>query len=71
MKGNILMLSEGRPGIDHVYSLSDGVLHLEVDRPTYERLGISGTSIPSEGRKHIKARFGMAMRRSVDLTMHD
>ena len=27
--GNILMLSEGRPGVDDKYSLSDGTLSLE------------------------------------------
>jgi len=52
------MLSEGRPGLDHVFSLSNGVLHLEVDKPTYERMGLEGKAIPSEGRKHVKARFG-------------
>lgn len=52
------MLSEGRPGIDHIYSLSEGVLRLEVDKPTFERLGLEGKPIPSEGRKHVKARYG-------------
>ena len=52
------MLAQGRPGIDHNFSLSDGVLRLEVDKPTYERLGLQGKPIPSEGRKHVKARYG-------------
>jgi len=52
------MLSEGRPGVDQVYSLLDGILRLEVDKPTYERMGLDAKPIISEGRKHIKARFG-------------
>jgi len=52
------MLSQGRPGVDHVFSLSDGILHLEVDKSSYERMGLEGKAIPSGGRKHVKARFG-------------
>lgn len=54
------MLAEGRPGIDPTYSLHEGILRLEVDRPTYERMGLEGKPIPSEGRKHVKARFGLS-----------
>ncbi|KAK5123089.1 hypothetical protein LTR85_003286 [Meristemomyces frigidus] len=57
--GNILMLSEGRPGIDHIFSLFDGVLRLEVDKPTFERMGLEGKAMPSEGRKHVKARYAI------------
>lgn len=52
------MLSEGRPGIDQVFSLRDGILRLEVDKPIYERMGLDAKPIRSEGRKHVKARFG-------------
>ena len=52
------MLSQGRPGIDPVYTLSEGVLRLEVNKVTYERMGLEGKVIPGEGRKHVKARFG-------------
>ena len=52
------MLSEGRPGIDQIFSLSEGVLRLEVDKPTFQRLGLEGKVIPNEGRKHVKARYG-------------
>jgi ribonucleases P/MRP protein subunit RPP40 len=57
--GNILMLTQGRPGIDNVFSLVEGIIRLEIDKPTYERTGLEGKPIPSEGRKHVKARFGM------------
>jgi hypothetical protein len=65
LAGNILMRSESRPDVDHVYSLCDGVLRLEVNKPTFERLGLEGKAIPSHGRKHVKARYGQSkcMRR--------
>lgn len=56
--GNIMMLSEGRAGVDNRFSLSEGILRLEVDKPTFEKAGLEGTPIPSEGRKHVKARYG-------------
>lgn len=52
------MLSEGRPGIDNVFSLCEGLLRLEVDKATFERMGLEGHAIPSGGRKHVKARYG-------------
>ncbi|KYG47276.1 hypothetical protein M433DRAFT_133131 [Acidomyces richmondensis BFW] len=57
--GNVIMLSEGRPGIDQVFSLRDGILRLEVDKPIYERMGLDAKPIRSEGRKHVKARFAI------------
>ncbi|QIX02237.1 hypothetical protein AMS68_007754 [Peltaster fructicola] len=59
--GNILMLSEGRLGIDETYTLREGILRLEVDRPTYERLGLTGNVIESKGRKHVKARYAIEL----------
>ncbi|KAF2667625.1 hypothetical protein BT63DRAFT_441234 [Microthyrium microscopicum] len=55
--GNIFLLSEGRPHIDNRFSLKDGILRLELDKPTYERCGLTGRAIPSLGRKHIKSRY--------------
>lgn len=52
------MLSQGEPGVDNLFSLSDGLLRLEVDRPTYQRMGLEGKPIRGEGRKHTKTRFG-------------
>ena len=54
------MRSQGRSAIDHVFSLSDGVLRLEVDKPTYERLGLTGVAVAGHGRKHVAARYGTA-----------
>lgn len=56
--GNVTMLSEGRAGIDNVFSLCEGILRLEVDKPTFEKLGLEGKVVAGEGRKHVKARFG-------------
>ncbi len=52
------MLSAGRAGLDNVYSLCEGVLRLQVDKATYERMGLDGVAIPSNGRKHVKTRYG-------------
>ncbi|GAB7366042.1 hypothetical protein MBLNU230_g7611t1 [Neophaeotheca triangularis] len=57
--GNILLVSEGRPGVDETFKLVDGTLRLEVSKPTYERLGLQGEAISSEGRKHHKSRFAI------------
>lgn len=59
--GNILMLSEGRPGSDNIFSLREGILRLEVDKATYERMGLNGTAVPYEGRKHVKTRYAVEM----------
>ncbi|KAK4916937.1 hypothetical protein LTR49_015112 [Elasticomyces elasticus] len=63
--GNIVMLSEGRSGIDHKYALIDGVLRLEVDKAIFERLGLNGQAIPSEGRHHVKARYAVEINLRV------
>ena len=52
------MLSAGRPGLDNVYSLCEGILRLEVDKATYQRMTLDGTAIPNGGRKHVKTRYG-------------
>jgi ribonuclease P/MRP protein subunit RPP40 len=59
-KGNILMLAEGRSGVDHTFALADGILRVEVDKATFERTGLEGKLVSSEGRKHVKARYGLS-----------
>jgi ribonuclease P/MRP protein subunit RPP40 len=56
-QGNIMMLSEGRRLIDNRFELYEGVLRLELDRPTYERCGLQGTPIEDGGKKHQKQRW--------------
>lgn len=55
--GNVTMLSEGRELVDNRFELRDGKLKLELDRATYERCGLQGTSIEDGGKKHQKARW--------------
>lgn len=56
--GNIMMLSEGRSNVDNIFSLYEGVLRLELDRPTYEKCGLQGRAVEDGGRKHQKNRYG-------------
>ncbi|KAF1956239.1 hypothetical protein CC80DRAFT_413497 [Byssothecium circinans] len=56
-KGNIMMLSEGRPLVDNIFSLHEGILRLELDRPTYEKCGLQGKPIEDGGKKHHKNRW--------------
>lgn len=56
------MLSSGRTGIDSpIISLTEGLLRIEVDKATFERMGLEGKAIPTEGRKHVKARFAIEL----------
>ncbi|PSK40320.1 hypothetical protein B9Z65_23 [Elsinoe australis] len=55
--GDIALLSEGKAGVDNIYSLHDGILRLDLDKPTYERAGLAGKPLPSPGRKHNKSRY--------------
>ncbi|KAK0659842.1 Ribonuclease P protein subunit p40 [Lasiodiplodia hormozganensis] len=68
--GNILMLSEGRRGIDNVFSLREGVLRLELDRVTYEKCGLVGKPIPHGGRKHTKERFAVELELRQPSMLH-
>ncbi|EED24274.1 ribonuclease P protein subunit p40, putative [Talaromyces stipitatus ATCC 10500] len=57
--GSVLILSEGRPGVDDVFSLEQGILTLQMSRDKYERTGLTGKPIRSGGRKHEKERFAI------------
>lgn len=35
-----------------------GTLRLEIDKPTYERVGLQGVPVKDLGRKHQKSRYG-------------
>ncbi|GAM41590.1 ribonuclease P protein subunit [Talaromyces pinophilus] len=43
--GSILMLSEGRPGVDDIFSLEQGILTLQMSREKYERTGLTAIEI--------------------------
>ena len=47
--GNVALLSEGRAGIDQVYSLRSGILTLQLPQDVYRRTGLTGNPI---GAKH-------------------
>ena len=55
------MLSEGRPRLDNIISLEQGMLRLEVDKATYERMGLQGKPISNGGRKHVKVRYAIEL----------
>jgi ribonuclease P/MRP protein subunit RPP40 len=61
-----MMLSEGRPLVDDVFSLYEGVVRLELDRPTYERCGLQGKPIEDGGKKHKKSRWGAYLFSTAD-----
>ena len=42
------------------------MLRLEVNQPTYERVGLVGKPIPSGGLKHKKGRFRKFFEKSTD-----
>ncbi|KAF6220904.1 hypothetical protein HO133_002584 [Letharia lupina] len=74
--GNILMLSEGRPGVDDRYSLKDGklvperVLRLELAKDKYERCGLVGQPVRDAGRKHLKTRYAVDINLRLPSMLH-
>ncbi|KAJ5659528.1 hypothetical protein N7507_005979 [Penicillium longicatenatum] len=68
--GNILMISEGRPGSDTVFTLRDGLLKVETGNEIYERTGLSGKPIRSGGRKHGKERFVIELNLRLPSMLH-
>jgi len=64
------MISEGRPNLDPVYSLREGVLRLELPKELYERAGLVGTAIRDGGRKHIKARYAIEFNLRLPSMLH-
>ncbi|OJD12212.1 hypothetical protein AJ78_07153 [Emergomyces pasteurianus Ep9510] len=68
--GDILLISEGRSGVDNVYTLKDGVLRLELDKNSFERVGLDGKSIRSGGRKHVKERYAVEINLRLPSMLH-
>ncbi|KFY36369.1 hypothetical protein V494_05051 [Pseudogymnoascus sp. VKM F-4513 (FW-928)] len=56
-KGNVLMLSEGKHGVNDVYSLRDGVLTLALEKESYERAGLAGEPDGAKGKRGARARW--------------
>ncbi|KAL1988258.1 hypothetical protein VTN96DRAFT_233 [Rasamsonia emersonii] len=68
--GDVLMISEGRAGVDDVFSLRNGVLRLELGKEKYERTGLTGKPIRSGGRKHAKERFVVEINLRLPSMLH-
>ncbi|KAL4920229.1 ribonuclease P 40kDa subunit-domain-containing protein [Aspergillus aurantiobrunneus] len=68
--GNILMISEGRSGLDNVFTLRDGVLKLELSKEDYERTGMTGKPVRTGGKKHAKERFIVELNLRLPSMLH-
>ncbi|KAL5352491.1 hypothetical protein ACLOAV_002439 [Pseudogymnoascus australis] len=56
-KGNVIMLSEGKHGVNDVYSLRDGVLTLALEKESYERAGLAGEPDGAKEKRGARARW--------------
>ncbi|MCJ1368302.1 hypothetical protein MMC16_007444 [Acarospora aff. strigata] len=68
--GNVLMISEGRPGVDDIYSLANGILKLELSKESYERAGLVGKAIRDGARKHVKTRYAIEVNLRLPSMLH-
>ncbi|KAL4933916.1 ribonuclease P protein subunit p40 [Aspergillus undulatus] len=68
--GNILMLSQGRRGLDNTFMLHDGVLKLELGKEDYEKTGLTGKPIRTGGKKHAKERFLIELNLRLPSMLH-
>ncbi|KAL4910662.1 hypothetical protein BDW74DRAFT_172136 [Aspergillus multicolor] len=68
--GNILMISEGRSGLDNVYTLKDGVLKLELGKEEYEKTGLTGKPVRTGAKKHAKERFVIELNLRLPSMLH-
>lgn len=51
------MLSEGRRGIDNMFTLRSGTLTMFLDKETYERAGLVGNPHGVKGKRGLKPRW--------------
>ncbi|KAL2143784.1 hypothetical protein VTI28DRAFT_9999 [Corynascus sepedonium] len=56
-KGDVVMLSEGRRGIDNVFALRRGALTMFLDKETYERAGLVGKPDGAKGNRGTRPRW--------------
>ncbi|KAI9825478.1 MAG: hypothetical protein M1826_006974 [Phylliscum demangeonii] len=68
--GNLIMLSEGRLGVDDTYTLCDGILRLYLDRASYERSGLVGTPHGSAKAKRAKSRWVVEIKLRLPSMVH-
>ncbi|KAL4977527.1 ribonuclease P 40kDa subunit-domain-containing protein [Aspergillus desertorum] len=68
--GNIVMISDGRSGLDNVFTLKEGVLRLELGKEDYEKTGLTGKPIRTGGKKHAKERFVVELNLRLPSMLH-
>ncbi|KAL2828909.1 ribonuclease P 40kDa subunit-domain-containing protein [Aspergillus cavernicola] len=68
--GNILMISDGRSGLDNVYTLREGVLRLELGKEEYEKSGLTGKHVRTGGKKHGKERYLVELNLRLPSMLH-
>ncbi|TAQ88516.1 hypothetical protein B7494_g3154 [Chlorociboria aeruginascens] len=69
-KGNVLMLSEGRTGVDNVFSLKEGILKLHLDRENYERAGLVGKPDGVQGKRGTRPRWVVEINLRLPSMLH-
>ncbi|CAG8980437.1 hypothetical protein HYALB_00012924 [Hymenoscyphus albidus] len=68
--GNILMLSEGNPATENVYTLREGILTLHLDKESYERAGIVGKPEGVKGKRGTKPRWIVEINLRLPSMLH-
>ncbi|TEY56446.1 hypothetical protein BOTCAL_0225g00260 [Botryotinia calthae] len=69
-KGNIMMLSKGMMGVDNVFSLSEGILTLHLDKETYERSGLVGKPEGIKGKREHRPRWIVEINLRLPSMLH-
>ncbi|KAG9248393.1 ribonuclease P 40kDa subunit [Calycina marina] len=69
-RGNVLMLSEWRTGVDKVYTLRDGILTLYLDKESYEKAGLVGKPDGVKGKRGTKPRWVVEINLRLPSMLH-
>ncbi|KAK6592957.1 hypothetical protein H4I96_11555 [Botrytis cinerea] len=69
-KGNVMMLSKGMMGVDNVFSLSEGILTLHLDKETYERSGLVGKPEGIKGKREHRPRWIVEINLRLPSMLH-
>ncbi|KAB8291280.1 hypothetical protein EYC80_009966 [Monilinia laxa] len=69
-RGNVLMLSKGRIGVDNVFSLSEGILTLHLDKESYERSGLVGKPEGIKGKREHRPRWIVEINLRLPSMLH-
>ncbi|TGO64571.1 hypothetical protein BOTNAR_0086g00110 [Botryotinia narcissicola] len=69
-KGNVMMLSKGMMEVDNVFSLSEGILTLHLDKETYERSGLVGKPEGIKGKREHRPRWIVEINLRLPSMLH-